>query len=182
MKQLIVTVIAATSLLACSTRHTSKTTMNTSGSETSTSSQAAFMVPSNIQTSFTTQYPQATSVTWAPYDVTVVPIDWDLTDWAVLSPRDYSVTYTMNGNKYYSWYDANGNWIGTTYDITDYNNGLPAAVNQAVASNFTGYTIDKAEQVSWKDQTAYELKLKNGDNKKKLLIDANGNIIKQKDK
>ncbi|MGZ3951566.1 MAG: PepSY-like domain-containing protein [Flavisolibacter sp.] len=182
MRRLLLAAFAATSLIACSTRHSSRTTMNTGGSETTTTSHAAFMVPSNIQTAFSAQYPQATSVTWAPYDVTVVPIDWDLTDWTVLSPKDYTATYTMNGNRYYSWYDANGNWIGTTYDITDYHNGLPASVNETIASKYSGYTIDKASQVTWKDQTAYELKLKNGDNKIKLLVDANGNIIKQKDK
>ncbi|HEY6954038.1 MAG TPA: PepSY-like domain-containing protein [Flavisolibacter sp.] len=182
MKRLLLAAFAATSLVACSSRHASKTTMSTTGSQTTTSSHAAFMVPSNIQTSFSTQYPDATAVTWAPYDVTVVPIDWDLTDWAVLSPQDYSVTYTMNGKKYYSWYSANGNWIGTTYDISDYNNGLPAAVNQTIASKYSGYTIDKANQVTWNDQTAYDLKLKNGDNKMKVLIDTNGNVLKQKDK
>src|SRR4051812_32088144 len=96
MKKLFLAALTATSLLACSTRHTQKTTMNTSGSESTTTSHAAFMVPQNIENNFTTQYPTATGATWAPYDVSVVPIDWDLTDWTVLSPRDYSVSYTMN--------------------------------------------------------------------------------------
>lgn len=185
MKQIISAAIIAGSLLtACSSRHATSTTMNSNGtvSTTTTTSHAAFMAPASIQTSFTTQYPNATDVVWSPYDVNVVPIDWDLTDWTVLSPKDYTVTYSMNGNKYYSWYDANGNWIGTTYGITDYNNGLPAAVNQTISSNFNGYTIDKANEVMWKDHTAYNVKLKNGDNKMKVLIDANGTLIKQKDK
>jgi hypothetical protein len=185
MKQMIsAAVIACSLLIACSSRHATSTTMNTNGTvtTTTTSSHAAFMAPASIQTSFTTQYPNATDVVWSPYDANVVPIDWDLTDWAVLSPKDYAVTYTMNGNKYYSWYDANGNWVGTTYGITDYNNGLPAAVNQTITSNFAGYSIDKANEVMWKDRTAYNIKLKNGDNKMKVLIDANGSLIKQKDK
>jgi hypothetical protein len=184
MKQLILAGMAATFLLAaCSSRHTTSTTMhNGSVTTTTTTSHAAYNVPANIQTTFTTQYPNATDVIWMPYDQNNVPIDWDLTDWTVLSPRDYAVTYTMNGNKYYSWYDTNGNWVGTSYDITDYNNGLPAAVNQTISNRFSGYTIDKAHQITWKDRTAYDLKLKNGDNKMKVLIDADGNIIKQKDK
>lgn len=185
MKKLLLAGLASAILLAaCSSRHATTTSSTTNGTNTAvtTSSHSAFAVPANIQTTFTTQYPNVTDVTWAPYDVTVVPIDWDLTDWTMLTPRDYSVTYTMNGNKYYSWYDANGNWIGTSYMISDYNNGLPAAVNQAITSNFSGYTIDKANQVTWKDHTAYDLKLKNGDNKMKVLIDTNGNILKQKDK
>ena len=185
MKKLFLAGFAVALILtACSTRHATSTSTTMSGTNTTvtTTSHAAFAVPTNIQTTFTTQYPTATDVTWTPYDATVVPIDWDLTDWTVLSPKDYSVAYTMNGNKYYSWYDANGNWVGTSYMITDYNNGLPVAVNQAVASNFSGYTIDKAHLVTWKDHTAYDLKLKNGDNKMKVLVDANGTILKQRDK
>lgn len=183
MKQTISALVAASFLIiACSTRHTTSTTMTPNGTTTTTttSSHAAFAVPGNIQTTFTTQYPGATAVTWVPYNETAVPIDWDLTDWAVLSPRDYQVNYSLNGNQYYSWYDANGNWIGTSYYITNYNNGLPAAVNATIANKFSGYTIDKASQVTWKDHTAYDVKLKNGDNKMKVLIDTNGDVLKQK--
>jgi len=185
MKHIILLAVIASSLfIACSSRHATSTTMNSNGTTTTTTttSHSAFLVPTNIQTSFTTQYPGATEVVWTPYDMNVVPIDWDLTDWAVLTPKDYAVTYTMNGNKYYTWYDANGNWVGTTYGITDYTNGLPAVVNQTISNNFSGYTIDKANEVIWKDHTAYNVKLKNGDNKMKVLIDANGSVIKQKDK
>lgn len=185
MKKIISAFLAAALLVvACGTRHTTSTTMTPAGTTTATTttSHAAFAVPATIQTGFTTQYPNATSVTWAPYELTVVPIDWDLTDWAVLSPKDYQVTYTMNGNQYYSWYDANGNWVGTSYYITDYNNGLPSQVNATIANKYSGYTIDKASQVTWKDRTAYDVKLKNGDNKMKVLIDTNGDVLKEKDK
>jgi len=186
MKQLILAAMIASSLMiSCSTRRpTTTTTSNSNGttSTTTTTAHTAFSVPTNLQTSFTTQYPGATDVVWGPYDETIVPIDWDLTDWTVLTPKDYAVTYTLNGNKYYSWYDVNGNWVGTTYGMTDYNNGLPAPVNQTITSTYQGYTIDKVNQVTWKDHTAYNVKLKNGDNKMKALIDANGTVIKQKDK
>ena len=175
MKQLFLAGLSAVVMLAaCNSRHATSTT--------TTTSNAAYTVPANIQTSFTMQYPNATEITWSPYDLNTVPIDWDLTDWTVLTPKDYAVTYTMNGNKYYSWYDVNGNWIGTSYVITNYNNSLPAAVNQAISNSFSGYSIDKAHQIIWKDQTAYDIKLKNGNNKMKVLIDTNGNILKQKDK
>lgn len=189
MKQLFFAGFAAAAILsACSSKHTTSTTsMNSSGSlpgttATTTTSHSAYTVPGNIRTTFTTQYPNATGATWLPYDENNVPIDWDLTDWAPYSSSNYTVSYTMNGNKYYTWYDANGNWIGTSYDIIDYNNGLPAPVNQAIAGNFTGYTIDKAHMITWKDRSAYDLKLKNGDKKMKVLVDTNGNILKQKDK
>jgi len=186
MKQMILAAIIASSLMvSCSTRRPTTTTTTSSNGTTATTTtteHTAFSVPTNIQTSFTTQYPGATDVVWGPYDEAIVPIDWDLTDWTVLTPKDYQVNYTLNGNQYYSWYDANGNWIGTSYYITNYNNGLPAAVNNTITSKFSGYTIDKASLVTWKDRSAYDIKLKNGDNKMKVLIDTNGDILKQRDK
>src|SRR4051812_46237285 len=65
---------------------------------------AAIVVPASTQTAFITRYPTATSVQWYGYNDVAVPIDWELTDWPVMDANDYVVTYTMNGNKYYSWY------------------------------------------------------------------------------
>jgi uncharacterized membrane protein YkoI len=45
---------------------------------------------------------------------------------------------------------------------------------------FPGSTISSVSREMKKDQMAYELQLKNGDTKTKLLVDDNGNIIKQK--
>jgi Putative beta-lactamase-inhibitor-like, PepSY-like len=184
--QIMAGLSAALLLMACSSRKvtTTSTSMNPNGTTTTTttSTHAAYNVPASIQSNFTTQYPGATDVVWAPYDVNTVPIDWDLTDWTTLGPKDYSVAYTLNGKRYYSWYDANGDWIGSSYEMTDYNNGLPAAVNTTISNKYAGYTIDKAHQIMWKDRTAYDLKLKNGDNKMKVLIDSDGNVLKEKAK
>jgi len=145
-----------------------------------TSSNPAYATPSNIQTSFTTQYPKATNVTWTAYDATLVPIDWDLNDWVVLGPKDHAVAFDMDGERYSAWYDANGNWIGSTYAISDHAK-LPAAVSTVINTKYSGYAIQKVQQEMWKDRVAYEIKLKKTDDDKvKLLVDANGNIIKEK--
>ncbi len=49
-------------------------------------------------------------------------------------------------------------------------------------NQFSGYTIEKVEREFWKDRQAYELKLKSNTNSNevKLLVDANGTILKQK--
>ena len=47
---------------------------------------------------------------------------------------------------------------------------------------YKDYTIESAQRESWKDQAAYELNLANGDTKLKVLVDANGNVIKEKTK
>lgn len=145
----------------------------------STSSNPAYSVPGNVQTIFVTQYPSATNATWAAYDVAVVPIDWEMTGWTALDPSDYSVMFDMDGNRYYAWYDTEGNWVGSTYAVNDFSR-LPAPVQSAISAKYNGYTIDKVQQEMWKDHMAYEIKLKNGDNKVKLVVDEQGNILKEK--
>ena len=85
----------------------------------------------------------------------------------------------MNGDQYYAWYDAQGNWIGSTYVLRDFKT-LPAPVTAMINEKFSGYTITSVNSEMQKDKTAYEIQLKNGDNKAKIVVDANGNIIKQK--
>ena len=113
------------------------------------------------------------------YDATVLPIDWELTGWPTMDQSDYVVTFTMNGDKYYGYYDVNGDWIGTAYVITDYKS-LPAGINTMISDKFPGYSIVAINSEMQKDRVAYEIQLKNGNSKAKLLVDANGNIIKQK--
>jgi hypothetical protein len=161
-----------TLLLSCGTTTTTTTT---------TSDNSAFAVPATISTTFTTQYPSATNVVWSAYNVSAAPmVDWDLVGWTPLDAGDYMVTYTMDGQNYYGWYDDAGSWVGSTYAITDYNT-LPASINTMITNQYTGYTIEGVQREYWKDNTAYEIKLKKGDNDKvKLLVDANGNVLKQK--
>jgi hypothetical protein len=47
---------------------------------------------------------------------------------------------------------------------------------------YKDYTIESAQRESWKDQVGYELILVNGDTKTKVLVDANGNVLKEKAK
>ncbi|SRR6266508_4242270 len=136
-------------------------------------------VPSEIQTSFKTQYPTATNVTWSTYDAANLPIDWELTGWPAMEPSDYLATFNYNNDKYYAWYDANGEWIGTAYVIADYKS-LPSPINTTINDKFPGYTITSVNREMQKDRIAYEIQLKSGDSKAKVLIDENGNIIKQK--
>lgn len=136
-------------------------------------------VPASVTTAFTTQYPNATAVTWTTYDVNNVPIDWELSGWPAMDAGDYVVAYSVNNDKYYSWYDSDGTWVGTAYVMTDYKS-LPAAVNTVLNDKYAGYSIVTVNKEMQKDRMAYEIQLKNGDSKTKLLVDENGNIIKQK--
>lgn len=170
MKLRFLSLLAAVAMLA-----------SCSSTRTSTSSNAAYAVPDGIQTTFITTYPNATDIVWSGYDVAYVPIDWELNGWNAMDASDYAVRFNMDGQSYYAWYDSDGNWIGSTYAVSDYNS-LPTSVNTTLRNNFSGYSIKSVQREMWKDHMGYEIKLENGDSKVKVLVDENGNVIKQKNK
>jgi hypothetical protein len=148
---------------------------------TSTSSNAAYDVPATVQSAFTTQYPNAVSVTWVnPTSVPIV-IDRDFSGWTATTGTDYVVRFNTDGADYYAWYDDAGNWIGTATIISNYTT-LPASVNTYITNTFPGYTISSVQREMRNNQIAYDVEIKNGNMKTKLLLDANGNVIKRKDK
>jgi len=146
---------------------------------TSTTSNAAYGLPENVRTNFVVLYPDATNVTYTQFNAATVPIDWELTGWTALDTDDYAVSFDQGGRKYYAWFDSNGAWVGTAYPVNS--TMLPSAVSALLQNQYDGYTIESIQREAWKDQGAYEIKLKNTDDSKlKLLVDTNGNILKQK--
>ncbi|MBB1286519.1 PepSY-like domain-containing protein [Flavisolibacter sp. BT320] len=147
---------------------------------TNTSANEAYSTPVNLQTTFSTQYPNAANVSWSAYDATTVPIDWEMTGWSTMDASDHVVSFDMDGQRYYAWYDTDGTWVGSTYAVDDHSK-LPTAVQTLLNDRYTGYSIVKVHQEMWKDQMAYEIKLKkNDDDKVKLLVDTQGNVLKEK--
>ena len=174
MKNRIFSVAMAAALIFAACGEPRNTTIS------STSTNPAYSVPDNINSVFVKQYPAASNVVWAQYDATIVPIDWELAGWSALDKDDYAVSFNMDGQPYVAWYDSDGTWIGSTYMIDDYTK-LPAAVQTVLNTKYTGYAIQKVHQELWKDKQAFEIKLKKTDDDKvKLLIDKDGNIIKEK--
>ena len=148
---------------------------------TSTTDNAAYNVdvPQNIRYDFIASYPDAVNVVWNKYDANTVPIDWELTDWTVLDATDYVVTFDQGGTKWYGWYDQDGNLVGTAYAVTDFSR-LPYAVNTMLKDKYKDYTIESVQREMKKSQIAYEIHMTSADKKIKLLVDANGNILKEK--
>ena len=138
-------------------------------------------VPSTTQSAFMTQYPGATNVVWLTYDQVPSPIDWEMSGWTTLDNQDYVVKFYSDKQDQYAWYDENGNWVGTAYVVNDYKM-LPVSVNTTIAAKYPGYTITSAHREMQKDRTAYELRLQNGDSRLKVLLDADGNVIREKTK
>lgn len=145
-------------------------------------SSSAVTVPENLRTTFATQYPNAANATWSNYDtLSETPIDWEMAGWNPLQADDYVVRFDMDNENYYAWYDNEGNWIGSTSPLKDVKQ-LPPAVSTVVTSKYADYTVANVDREFQKDRVAYEIKLtKQSDNSKvKLLVDADGNIIKEK--
>ena len=136
-------------------------------------------VPATTRTSFESKYPNASNVTWTYYDEPYTAIDWDWTSWPVVDNKDYVVRYNWQGLDYYSWYDENGDWIGTTSVITDYSS-LPAAVNSRLTKDFNGYSVTAVDKENDKNREAYEIDLEKGSDKAKVLIAADGTVLKKK--
>ncbi|MEO5563063.1 MAG: hypothetical protein ABIR18_06495 [Chitinophagaceae bacterium] len=130
------------------------------------------------KTNFETKYPSASNVNWTYYEP-YSDIDWEWAGWPALDTKDYTVRYNLDGADYYTWYDEDGNWIGTTSVISDFN-GLPAPVNSALKKQFAGYTITSVNKENDKNREAYELKLEKGSDKLKALIAADGTVLKKK--
>lgn len=161
---------------ACSSPYRATDT-NMNGTQTT----AVVVAPAGVHSAFTTQYPTASNLVWSSYDATVVPIEWDMTGWNAMSEGDYLARFDMDGDNYYAWYDANGNWVGSAYAVRDLNT-VPSVVSKAVMDKYPGYTIQSVQRELHKDGTRYEVVATNADTKAKLLVDPNGTIVKEKTK
>jgi hypothetical protein len=157
----------------------STTTTTTENSNAGTPTGATNVeVPATAKTSFETKYPSASNVNWGYYEP-YSDIDWEWTGWPALDTRDYRVRYNMDGNEYYSWYDQDGNWVGTTSVVTNHSS-LPAPVNSAIKREFKDYTITSVTKENDKNREAYEVKLEKGSDKAVALITADGTVFKKK--
>lgn len=136
-------------------------------------------VPAATRTSFESKYPNASNVTWTYYEEPYTTIDWEWTGWPTVDANDYMVRYNWDGMDYYSWYDQDGNWIGTTNVITNFSS-LPSAVNNTINKQYAGYTVVSADKENDKNREAYEVQLEKGDNKVTALIAADGTVLKKK--
>lgn len=144
-------------------------------------SDTGILIPVSAQTAFDNQYPNSMNIIWGNYDPNIVILnDWEMTGWTI-DNDDYQVQFDMDGEKYYAWYDSDGNWIGSAYAVNDLNT-LPAEVKHVINMQYSTYTIAKANREFYNDKTAYEVVLKNPENKIVLLMDQNGNVIKSKTK
>ena len=152
----------------------------TACSSTYRATDTGVVISTDASKAFDLQYPTATNVVWSSYDPNVVILnDWDLAGWTVIDANDYVVQFDMDNEKYYAWYDTNGEWIGTAYVVNDFT-ALPGMVRSSIDTKYPGYTISKVNKEFHKDRIAYEIVLKDGDTKQVVLMDLNGVVLKSK--
>ena len=154
----------------------------TSYKATDTGVTTEVVVPETIKQSFITQYPSSTNVVWTKYNPNVIVLnDWELSGWQTMDVDDYVVKYNVDNEDYYAWYDSDGTWVGSAYVVKDYTT-LPASVNTVLTTQFPSYTISSVNREYQKDKMSYEIVMKKDNSKVVMLIDQDGNIIKQKTK
>ena len=141
---------------------------------------AVVTVPAVTLTAFTTQYPGATNVVWSGYDsLAQVPIDLRMAGWKKMDADDHLVTFDLDNNNYYAWYDSEGKWVGSAYTMTDITKLPPTvntAVKNAIKTRYVGYTISNVNREFQKDKKTYEVELVKDNNKVKMLVNSDGKI------
>lgn len=152
----------------------------TACSTTYRATDTGVVISSDAARAFDLQYPTATNVVWTSYDPNVVVLnDWDLAGWSVIDADDYVVQFDMDNERYYAWYDTNGDWIGSAFVIRDFST-LPDMVRSTINTKYPGYAITSVNKEFHTGGIAYEVVLKDGDTKQVVLMDLNGVVLKSK--
>jgi uncharacterized membrane protein YkoI len=161
------------------------TTVDNTTTENSTpdrmTTRTTVEVPAATKTTFETKYPQATDVTWVRYTPQTSVSAEDMDDYAGLDTTDYEVNFDWNGIDYTAWYEPEGSWIKTTYKLVN-NANLPASVNDAINTQYPGYSIKEIEIEEEEKGNEYEVFLEKGNELWKVHFDANGKVLKKKNK
>ncbi len=148
---------------------TTVTATDTMPSPPVTETTPTVAVPDNTRLAFEKKYPGATNVVWVRKNKSTAK---------TTSPdsTDYQVTYRWEGVDYTTWYEWDGDWVATRTKIT--NDKLPAAVNDAIAKKYAGYTITEIDKENDKDMTSYEVDLEKGSEKITVHFSASGKVQK----
>jgi len=122
----------------------------------------ASQVPSVIANKFATQFPKAKD------------IDWEI------KGELYNVEFELGRNiDHEVWYDHKGVMVRHKEEIDK--NSLPAAVTAKLGKDFKGYRIDDPEKITEGSKVIYKLELKSITKDWDIVIDSQGNILKQKE-
>ena len=185
-KNWIVIVAGGFLLAACGdnktdTSYNEKTTdvvaPTTNATPDATPTTPVYNPPDNTRVAFQTKYPNATDVNWSAYKP-YERINWEWTGWPSMDSSYHAVNYKMDNRNFWSWWDKNNNWIGSSSVVED-STMLPDPVKKTIKNNYSGYKITSIDEENDKNRTAYEIKLEKGDAHARILVDKNGKILKK---
>lgn len=116
-------------------------------------------VPASVQTTFKTQYPEASDA------------DWKMKD------GKYKAHFKVSGTKHMAAFDPSGTLLSTGIEIKE--SELPAAITAAIKSTYVDRSIDDAYKVD-KDGSINYLVTLNGNPETKILYSADGKVMEDK--
>jgi hypothetical protein len=148
---------------------------------TSTTTTRNVEVTPVIKNSFEKSYPNVQDVKWVKYEPVpeLEPADWEMMGWNAPDTSDYTASFVSDNANYQSWYTPQGDLIGSMSDVDSVS--LPTPVTTTVHKQYEDYTYDGViKKLKDKNKTAYQIKLKNGNDKVKILVNENGQVIKKK--
>jgi hypothetical protein len=184
MKKNWTVIIASVFLLAACGDNKTDTTYNEKTTDVAPTTDVTPTVPppdynppDNVRTAFQTKYPNAADVSWSAYKP-YERINWEWTGWPSMDTSYYVVNYKMDNRNFWSWWDRNTSWIGSSSVIED-STMLPDPVKKTIKNNYAGYKITSIDEENDKNRTAYEIKLEKGDAHAKILVDKSGKILKK---
>ncbi|TXK52662.1 hypothetical protein FVR03_00980 [Pontibacter qinzhouensis] len=128
----------------------------------STAAIAQNDVPEQIKSSFSNSYSQATDV------------EWDQKD------DSYHAKFEVNNQEHYAVYNEDGTLEKKGREIAP--SELPQAVRTAIDQQYANRTIEKAGTVEKDGKTMYKAKLDGDDEDLKVIFNADGTVVKEKEK
>lgn len=118
-------------------------------------------VPTVIQTSFKSEFPNAKDVEWK------------------MKEGKYKVAFEVNGLDHFAKYGTDGKLMAKGMKIRT--SELPTAVATSVKNSYADRTIDEVYRVD-KDGAAFYLVKLNGSPETKVMYSADGTVAKEKEK
>ena len=134
--------------------------INSFVAKTGNGSVSTASVPAAVLNAFNTRYPKALRTKWER------------------EGHLYEAEFIMDNVKYEAFFQADGTWVRTEIEYNTWKNALPQAVQQYLATNYAGWTIDDADLIQTPGDEYYKLELeKRGQQDVTLLIRADGTPI-----
>lgn len=115
-------------------------------------------IPAAAKTAFGQRFPDVHLVKWETEDT------------------NYEANFTQHGTHWSAVFSATGAWMETEHVIPM--EALPEAVRGAIASQYAGHELKKAEQADSPQGTHYEVDLKKGGHKMEVVFSADGSVVK----